>query len=436
MIKLVRALVAALVPAALLLAGCASSPMSGDSLDEIAKDYVQMTLEIGEREPGYVDAYYGPKEWADAAKAAPRSLEDLTAEADSLSGRVTAVDPGRLDPMERRRREFLLAQLRAAQTRLRMIRGEKLSFSEEAQGLFGVRVELKPLSSYEPVLARIERLVPGSGPLAERVDSFQDRFTIPKDRLQPVFDAAIAECKRRTAAYVSMPPGETFKMEFVTGKSWSGYNYYQGNYNSLIQINTDLPIRISRAVDLGCHEGYPGHHVLNMLLEQRLTKQRGWVEFSVYPLYSPQSLIAEGSANYGIDLAFPGPERLRYETQALYPMAGLPTTGADEYLALLAALDELTGVRFTIARDYLEGRLDRAKAVELTQKYQLVSKKRAEQLIDFTEQYRSYVINYGLGKDMVRDYVEAAGSDPRSRWAAMERVISEPTLPSDLLVRP
>ena len=38
--------------AALMLAGCVSNPADRDSLDEIAKDYVQMTLEIGEREPG------------------------------------------------------------------------------------------------------------------------------------------------------------------------------------------------------------------------------------------------------------------------------------------------------------------------------------------------------------------------------------------------
>ena len=429
--KLVR-----LVLALLLLSGCVSGQMGKDSLDEIAKDYVQMTLEIGEREPGYVDAYYGPKEWQDAAKAAPRSLPDLVKEAASLSARTAAVDAERLDPLSRRRREFLLAQLRAASTRLRMIGGEKLSFAEEAQGLFGVRVETKPLSAYDPVLDRIAALVPGRGALSERVETFQNRFTIPKDRLQPVFDAAIQECKRRTAQYIQLPPGERFTMEFVTGKSWSGYNYYQGNYNSLIQINTDLPIRISRAVDLGCHEGYPGHHALNMLLEQRLTKQRGWVEFSVYPLYSPQSLIAEGTANYGIDLAFPGEQRLAYETQALYPLAGLPTRGAKDYLALLAATRDLAGARFTIAKDYLEGRINRKQAVELTQKYQLVSQKRAEQSIDFTEQYRSYVINYGLGQDMARAYVEAAGPTPQARWAAFERIISEPTLPGDLLVRP
>ena len=114
-----------------------------------------------------------------------------------------------------------------------------------------------------------------------------------------------------------------FDLGFVTGKSWSGYNYYKGGYRSRIEVNTDLPIRISRAVDLGCHEGYPGHHVLNTLLEQHLAKGRGWIEYSVYPLYSPQSLLAEGSANYGIELAFPGREKLAYEVKALYPLAGL-----------------------------------------------------------------------------------------------------------------
>jgi hypothetical protein len=110
--KLIQAILALL-----LLSACVSNQVGKDSLDEIAKDYVQMTLEIGEREPGYVDAYYGPKEWQDAAKAAPRSLPDLFREAGALSARTTAIDPAGLDPLSRRRREFLLAQLRAATTR-------------------------------------------------------------------------------------------------------------------------------------------------------------------------------------------------------------------------------------------------------------------------------------------------------------------------------
>lgn len=415
---------------ALLVAACATAPASRDSLDAIAADYVKTQLEIGEREEGYIDAYYGPAEWQAAAKASTRTPAELAGAVAALTARTQAVRPD--DAMERRRRAFLLAQLKAADTRLRMMQGEKLSFADEAEGLFGIRPELEELSTYDPVLARIDALVPGTGPLPERVDAFQERFTIPKERLKPVFDAAIEECKRRTVEHMRLPADERFTMEFVTDKSWSGYNWYKGDATSLIQINTDLPIRISRAVDLGCHEGYPGHHVFNMLLEQRLAKERGWVEYSVYPLYSPQSFIAEGSANYGIELAFPGEERLEYETRALYPLAGIPTSGAADYLKLLDAMKDLSGARFTIARDYLEGRITRDEAVALTQKYQLVSKKRAEQSIAFTDQYRSYVINYGLGLDMVRDYIERAGDSEAARWAAMERILSEPTLPSDL----
>jgi len=312
------------------------------------------------------------------------------------------------------------------------LRGEKLSFEDEAQGLFGVRPVLKPLGSYDPLLEKVEKLVPGSGPLAERVEAFQSRFTIPTEKLKPVFDAAIAECKARTVRHIALPNGERFDLGFVTGKSWSGYNYYQGGYRSRIEVNTDLPIRISRAVDLGCHEGYPGHHVLNVLLEQRLTKGRKWIEYSVYPLYSPQSLLAEGSANYGIELAFPGREKLDYEMKSLYALAGLPTVDAARYGALQDAMKDLQGARFTIARELLEGRIDEADAVRLTQRYLLVSPDRARQLTDFAKQYRSYVINYGLGLDMVRADVEAAGPTAADRWKRMEQLLSEPTLPSDL----
>jgi len=415
------------------LAACQPSPpaLPSDTLDSIARDYVRLSLIIGEKEEGYIDAYYGPPELQAAAKAeAPNlSLPELTKRTDALAARLAALKPEGLDA---RRAAFLAAQLTAARTRLRMMAGEKLSFADEAKGLFGVVPELKPLASYDSVLARIEELVPGPGPLSTRVDAFQDRFTIPATRLKPVFDAAIAECKARTASHIALPKDERFAMAFVTGKSWSGYNYYLGNSTSRIEINTDLPIRISRAVDLGCHEGYPGHHVLNALLEERLVKGKGWIEFSVYPLYSPQSLVAEGSANYGIDLAFPGPERLAYETRVLYPLAGLPTADAERYAALQDAMKALAGARFTIARELLEGRIDEAEAVRLVQRYQLVSPERARQSVAFTKQYRSYVINYGLGQDMIRADVEAAGTTPATRWKRMKDILSEPTLPSDL----
>lgn len=435
-------LVAPLLLLAVAVPGCAERPapisavaensQEVSQIDLIARDYVKLTLELGEQEAGYVDAYYGPAEWAKAAKAKPRDMRELGNGIVDLMLRLDAL-PVSDDALVEARKRFLSAQFEAALTRHAMMQDEVFPFAKEAKGLFGVTPAFEPLSSYDVALETIEALVPGDGPLHERVEAYQERFTIAPDRLKPVFDAAIAECKSRTAKHISLPADENFKMEFVTDKSWSGYNYYQGNFQSLIQINTDLPIRISRAVDLGCHEGYPGHHVYNMLLEQRLTRERGWQEFSVYPLYSPQSLIAEGSANYGIDLAFPGEERLAFERDVLYPLAGLDPSTAADYFKLQQALSELKGARFVIAQAYLDKTVTRDAALALIQKYQLVSRKRAEQSLSFNDQYRSYVINYGLGQDMVKAWVERQGDAPVWRWKAMEKLLSEPMLPDDLV---
>lgn len=416
----------------ILMATCsiASAPAFGsvpDSLDAAARDYVRLQLAIGQKEDGYIDAYYGPEALRTAGKAlAARSdLPTLQSQAIALRDRV-----GRL-PGDARRKRFLEAQLTAAVTRLRMLRGEKLSFDDEAAGLFGLHPKLKPLSAYDSELAKIDRLLPGNGSLADRVDSYQDRFIIKPARLRPVMDAAIAGCKARTVQHIKLPPGERFTLSFVTGKTWSGYNYYLGNYSSRIEVNTDLPVRISRAIDLGCHEGYPGHHVLNSLLEERLTRAKGRVEMSVYPLFSPQSTIAEGSANYGIDLAFPGPQKPAFEASRLYPLAGLPVSEARRYDALLDALKALSGARMTIGREFLDGRISEEQAVALTRKYQLLSEARAKQSIAFTKQYRSYILNYGLGQDMIRADVESRHGTA-ARWKRFEQIISEPTLPSDL----
>lgn len=419
-----------LLAAALFLAvGAKHAPTP---LDGIAHDYVRLSLEAGEREQGYVDAYYGPAEWQAEAKAKPRDIPTLRSDAAALAARLQAIQPDSLEPDDHRRRAMLAAQLKAAETRLAMMAGIKFAFADEAEGLFAIRPVLKPLSTYDAALAKIDALVPGEGPLWQRVDAFQNRYLVPTDKVEVVMHAATAECRRRTVAHVALPPQETFDLELVTGKSWSGYNWYKGDAHSLIQVNLDLPLRIDRAVDLGCHEGYPGHHVLNMLLERDLARAKGWVEYMVYPLFSPQSFVAEGSANAGIDLAFPGKQRTEFEAEALYPLAGLDRKTAPAYGRLRDLLHELSGARLTIAADYLDGKVDRAGALDLIQKYQLVSRKRAEQSLSFTEQYRSYVINYGLGQDMVAADLDRAGSSPEVRWKRMVAIISQPTLPADL----
>jgi hypothetical protein len=415
----------------LLIVAACTDAVAESSLNDAARAYVRMALEIGTHEKDYVDAYYGPPEWKTEADAHPRAIPELKAEAERIHGVLGAIDPAALEPLERRRHAWLIAHVASAETRLEMIEGARFPFREEAERLFGLRPQLRPLSSYDPVLARIEALVDGEGPLSERVEDFRNRYTIPKDRLGAVMDAAIAECRTRTRAHLVLPENERFTMAFVNGQPWSAYNWYKGDNQSLIEINTDLPIAIDRAIGLGCHEGYPGHHVQGMNYERQY-RDRGWVEFSIAPLYAPASPLNEGGADFGVDLAFPPAERLAFETAMLYPLAGLDPATAPALQALRDAMRELSGARLTISAMYLDGEIDRERALELTQRYQLMSRARAEQSLAFTDRYRSYVINYSAGEDLIRDYVERSADSAEAQWAAYERILSDLMLPPDL----
>ena len=173
----------------------------------------------------------------------------------------------------------------------------------------------------------------------------------------------------------------------------------------------------------------------NALLERELAGRRGWTEYSVYPLYSPQSFIAEGSANYGIELAFPGDEALAFNRDVLAPIAGISADGLDRYVELGKLTPQLRAAQYAIAARLLSGEIGEPEAAELLQRYTLASPQRATQSLRFIKSYRSYIVNYGLGLDMVRADVEGTGSDPATRWRRMEQLLSEPTLPSDLKVR-
>lgn len=405
-----------------------AAPAAALTLDDAADAYVHLVLEYGAREDGYVDAYYGPAAWAEAAKATPRSVEAIAHDAATLKAEIAAIAPA-ADPLVQKRQRFLIAQLHALETRAAMHEGARLAFADEAEALFGARPEVRPLSDFDPLLAQIDALVPGEGELSARAAAFRRRYDIPADRLDRVMRAAIAECRARTAAHIALPANERFTLAFVTGKPWSGYNWYKGDAESLIEVNTDLPVSISRAVDLGCHEGYPGHHTLNARLETELYKRRGWHEFSVYPLYSPQSLIAEGTANYGIDLAFPGDAQRTFEARVLYPLAGLDPASAAALSKLNAMTRALTPARYSIADAFLAGRMSEAEAIDALRKYQLLDDKQAQKSLSFIKTYRSYIINYGLGRDLAQRYAEASGD----AWAAFTQMISEPTLPADLM---
>jgi hypothetical protein len=404
------------------------------TMDALAERYVKLVLGVGVHDPDYVDAYYGPPEWRAAAAEERRGLAELRSDALALELALAGHAPAR-DAAElvRLRHAYLSRQVAAVIARTGMLRGERLGFDVESKALYDAVAPVHTEQELQAVLRQLEERIPGNGPLLERYQAFRDRFEIPDDRLSAVFTAAIEGCRARTLEHIALPPTESFTLEYVTNKSWSGYNWYQGGYRSLIQINTDLPVYIDRAIDLACHEGYPGHHVYNVLLEQHLVRERGWQEYTVYPLFSPQSLIAEGTANYGIEVAFPGAERRRFEREVLFPAAGLDASRVDEYYDVMELTQKLSYAGNEAARRYRNGEIDAAAAAKWHESYALMSPERAAQRVRFIDQYGAYVINYNLGKDLVASYVERhAGADPARRWRELAALISSPRLPSGL----
>jgi hypothetical protein len=407
-----------------------------DDMNAVAERYAHLVLALGQHDPDYVDAFYGPAEWKTQAEKEKKSLDAIGAEAAELSATLAKTPDAAAsgDEMLKLRREYLQKQISALAARVRMLKGEKLKFDDESRALYDAVAPTYPDSHFDEIIKQFEAKVPGSGPLWQRYENWRKPFIIPKEKLDAVFQLAIKECRARTLAHIALPPNESFTVEYVTNKPWGGYNWYKGNFHSVIQVNTDLPIFIDRAVDLAAHEGYPGHHVYNSLLEKNLVRDRGWVEFSVYALFSPQSLIAEGTANFGRDVAFPSrTERMKFEKEILFPAAGIDPKRADEYYAVENLIKQLNFAGNEAARRLINGEIDEKAAVQWLQKYAVLEPARAQQQVKFRQRYRSYVINYNLGEDMVKRYIEKrSGKDPEKRWSEFGKLLSSPRLPSGI----
>ncbi len=458
-----------------------SAPAKDDDMNAIAERYARLVLALGQHDPDYVDAFYGPAEWKTQAEKEKKSLDAIATGAGGLfaklmlditrartSGSPSANGPNTKKVMVDRttaplvdnsktekaggdatdccppgtpdsvliklRREYLRKQVSALSERVRMLKGDKLNFDQESRALYDAVAPTYPDSHFDEIISQIDKKIPGKGPLWQRYEEWRKPFVIPKEKLDAVFQAAIKECRARTLAHIQLPPNESFTVEYVTNKPWGGYNWYKGNFHSVIQVNTDLPIYIDRAVDLAAHEGYPGHHVYNSLLEKNLVRDRGWMEFSVYALFSPQSLIAEGTANFGRDVAFPTkPERMKFEKEVLFPAAGIDASRADEYYAVQDLMKGLDYAVNEAARRLINHEIDEKAATEWLEKYAVMEPPRAEKRVKFIQRYRSYVINYNFGEDMVRKYIEKrAGNDAEKKWNEFGKLLASPRLPSGL----
>ena len=76
------------------------------------------------------------------------------------------------------------------------------------------------------------------------------------------------------------------------------------------------------------------------------------MSFRFILLYSPQSLIAEGTANYGIEMAFPDDEKIKFEKEILFPLAGIDPEKAEKYYKVLGIVSKVSYVRNAAAEAY------------------------------------------------------------------------------------
>lgn len=398
-------------------------------MDAVARFYVKCALWLGAHDQVFVDAYFGPAAVRDEALMVTVPPDRIAGYAADLLATLDRIDPDRLEGAGRMRHTHLREMIRALEARAAILAGESTTFDAEVEALYGIAATGDDPAWYDDLHAALDASLPGNGDLPVRYRAFMDSFVIPSGRLEPVFAAAFAESRRRTAERLPLPAGERLEIGYAAGEPWEAYIRYLGDGASLIRVNADLPVTVDRALAYACHEGYPGRHTMRVIREAALVRARGWIEHAVVTLASPLATVAEGAAVLGEEMIFPAPERARFFEEVLFPQAGFETADAalfDAVVTASAALN-LTG-NARVARGYLGGALPPEEASLLLQNVLLLDPKAAQARIRFIEESRAYPVALNEGYRIVRDYV----GDGPDRWERFIHTLTDPLLPGEL----
>jgi hypothetical protein len=387
------------------VSGCRAAPVqtAACSLDDHAREYVELVAALGVRDPLSVDGPRPPPQ-------VPRTAGLLISGAHELRAHLETVHAGGADA---EREAALAAQLRSIEARAAQLTGARLSFADESERLLGGNQEW-PSTDFE-ALGALEAAVPGEGTLADRLVDYDRRALVPASRLPIVMSRALAACREATARHIRLPAAETIDVSYVVGSLWSGYSRYAGQFRSTFEINTRLPLTVDRVLDLACHEGYPGHHALNVLRDEHLRQGRGWAEVGVMPTFSPESYRLEALASAAPTLAFSDAERVRFERDVLFPLAGLNPDDAEAHVRIGALLKRLDPDVASLTRDYLIGSLNHLTAPKAFKSRGAMAN--PEATLAFIDRYRAYSTAYTAGRFQAWKRIgehESAGA----RWQA------------------
>ena len=268
----------------------------------------------------FVDCYYGPPEWKDMV-----ATEGVAPAGELLRAAGQLIDTLPIQHFEQYRQTYLAKQVLAMETVCRKLCGEIFTLEDEVQRCFDIRPTWTPEATFEQALALSETILPGEGSVFERMNALEKHYQLAREQvglLEGFVHQALAETRRRTQAFLSLPVGKSVEVQIVTDKAWLANNTYLGNYRSHIDVNTDLPTTLAYLPDLASHEGYPGHHVEAMLKEQALYQSKGYLEQTIGLLISPQMVISEGIATLAADMIFTPDEEQQWLAGHLYPAAG------------------------------------------------------------------------------------------------------------------
>ena len=395
--------------AALLVSPARAAP---DPLDAQARQFVRLALALGRIEPHAADAYFGPPELN--APSPARSLGALQGDLKQLTEAL------RRDPPSARRDRLLHKTDSLLVLTTVMKNPHALSFDEEARRLYGVTLPPPDARAQARARAALDRLLPGRGDLLTRLAAWRARFAIPMARRKAVFARALAECRARTLAHWQLPGDE--KVDIVWNEDVpAAWHRYQGQDRSSIAINPAAVADPGSALDVACHEAYPGHHA------QFLAMTMHGVEDTVVILRSPEQVLREGAANYGVDLAFPPAARLAVTRDVLFPEAGFDRSDAVRFVQVHRLVGELALSVMPILRDYRDGRLVSGDAMAALMLQGAIASPQA--LMEFTRDTGAYVIGYTAARDLVHACVaarsKAAGHD---EWPVLRAIVAEPDL--------
>jgi hypothetical protein len=390
---------------------------------DLPLEYVRLGLRFDRLESGFVDAYTGdPRVRAgvdDEPAPTPQQLRD---QARALLAELPSA--GLADE----RADYVRGQLTGLECTARKLAGEPVGFLEEVRSYFQVDAVLGDPAVYAAAHAELEQLLPGDGTLAERFALHRRREECPPDRLESAVHALSSALRDRVRADYGLPELERVRYEVVTDKPWSGFNYYEGDFSSLVAINADLPHRLSQLPHLVAHESYPGHHTEHCRKEQGLVEKAGRVEHTVFLVNTPECLMAEGLADLGIEATLAdgwGPW-----TAEILADLGLRLDGhlAERIAAAAAPLGRVRQDAAILLHDRGAGA---DEVIAYLQRWSLVSAERAEQQLRFLTDplWRAYITTYVEGFDLLARWLRARPAD-QPVADRFTRLLDEPLTPA------